>query len=270
MNIYQQETKQLAVEMRRAGKSSTEISASLSVPKGTLFKWIKGISTVAHPLYRTRAIRHDYFSPDNIRRFPERLVIVGFLAADGCISMKRSKQKIYPTLVINLAEKDRCVLDFINQEIADGERAISHLTKTNSNMLYFPSERLCADLARYNIVPRKTSTYKLPDLTVPEMSYFLRGYFYGDGCYQYDGKRDVYSFLGTTIFANQMKRFLIANGIVEHCCVSPLKRKPIYAQFLFQGRHAKAFARFIFQDDKMLLLPRKHNIRERDPLEFQV
>ena len=46
--------------------------------------------------------------------------------------------------------------------------------------------------------------------------------------------------------------------IVKHCVLSAMKRNPNYSQIVFQGKNADQFANYIFQDDKLVLLPRKH------------
>jgi len=43
------------------------------------------------------------------------------------------------------------------------------------------SEKICADLARYNVIPRKTWSYIPVPLNTEMMPHFVRGYFDGDG-----------------------------------------------------------------------------------------
>jgi hypothetical protein len=150
---------------------------------------------VKHPLYRTACIRHDYFSYKNMKLHPERFVIVGFIAADGCISDTKTGQKY---MILNLAKKDKCILDMINEEICSGGRNLSFNKTTKSLMFYIPSDPICSDLSRWNIVPRKTRKYKLPsNLSKAEMAYFLRGYFYGDGCVYGKKSAKFYALIGT-------------------------------------------------------------------------
>lgn len=214
----------------------------------------------AHPRYRTSCIRHDYFSVSNMAEFPERFVIVGFLAADGCISATVPGQ---PRVQLNLAQKDRVVLETLNAELAQGGRHIAPGRTTASLQLYFPSQQMCDDLARYGIVPRKTQTFDLPDLPPTEMAYFLRGYFYGDGCFHDYGDRLFYHLVSTTRFAESLKAYFMEHQLVDHVGSYPLKRNPLYSQTVFQGKHAFGFSRFIFNDEKMVLLPRKHVVADR-------
>src|ERR1035437_6178218 len=97
----------------------------------------------------TKLIEHEYFSEENIKKFPERLVIVGFIAADGCISQPKTGQRL---LILNICEKDKQSLDIINNELCGGIRNLAFLKSTKSFMLTIPSNKICNDLERFNIV----------------------------------------------------------------------------------------------------------------------
>lgn len=217
---------------------------------------------VKHPAVRrkwlTKHIVHDYFSICNLNQNPERFVLVGFIAADGCICVPKSGQK---RLQFNLSEKDLDVLRQINIELAAGTRNISRVKKTKSCIWYVPSDPICEDLSRYNIVPRKTRNYKLPKLQEPFMSYFLRGYFYGDGCVSGNGSSRTYSFVATTHFAELLSVYLTENNIVDRCQTYKIKDKEC-VQIHFKGRQGAKFSQYLFSDDLMKLLPRKHIITE--------
>lgn len=259
MKAYHNEIKAKARELRLSGISLTNIAKQLSVPVSGVHRWTKDIRIRAqHPCYRTEQIVHDYFAPDKLKQFPERFVLIGFLAADGCVHNKKSKGKVYPYLCMNLAKKDQNVLNIFNDELASGTRHLSPGKKTHSLQFYIPSQQICSDLSRFGIVPQKTKTYRLPLLERDQMRYFLRGYFYGDGCVG-KGKYPYYHLVGNAAFAEDVKNYMIAHEIVKHCCVSPLKNNHGYSQFLFQNQNAPKFADFIFNDEKMMLLPRKHS-----------
>lgn len=207
-----------------------------------------------HPLYNISCIDSTYFSEINMSLYPERFVIVGFIAADGCISVNKNCKQ----LIFNLCNKDREILDRINLLICQNKRKISYLSGTNSNMLSITSRQICNDLERYYIVPRKTNFLKLPDLNLKFMSYYLRGYFYGDGCY-HKGKQEVFHFVGNKIIMFEIHKFLTKNNIVKHAVLSNVKSSSNSLQLVLQGDNAKLFAKYIYQDDKIILLDRKHN-----------
>jgi hypothetical protein len=105
-------------------------------------------------------------------------------------------------------------------------------------------------------VPRKTATYTLPNLQGKAMRYFLRGYFYGDGCVHGDGGARIYHIVGNTNFCSQLRNFLL-DGIVESCKIYPC-RNPKYSNVIMKGRQGARFSQYIIFDNKLVLLPRKH------------
>lgn len=217
----------------------------------------KYVKKGTHPKYKTAQIKHDYFKIIT----PAKMVIIGFLAADGCIHLKKSKLKTYEYLCLNLCVKDKIALDLINLEIANGQRHISPNKKTNSLQLYIPSKIICEDLSKWNIVPRKTQIFMMPEISDELMPYFLRGYFYGDGCVSGVGSSRVYMFIGTTKFCNQVSEYLIEKRIVDSCHIYAAKNSH-YSNLVIKGRNGAMFSKYIFSDDVMMLLPRKHIITE--------
>lgn len=252
---YDQKTKQRVIELCQSGKPTSEIVSLTGVNRTMVSKWTKGLrTTLSHPRYKTQSIRHDYFSCSNLTTHPERFVLVGFLAADGCVYANGAGQS---RLCINLAKKDQCVLEFINHELSSGTRKIGENAKTKSCQFYIPSNQLCADLAQHGIVPRKTKHYALPALPEQEMRYFLRGYFYGDGCYHLPTRgRPIFHLIASDVFADGLKEHLALKNI--HASVYRLKRSPGTSQVIIRGKNTQPFYQFIFHDDKMAFLPRKH------------
>lgn len=247
-----------AKKLRLEGNSPPEIAAILGVSKNSIYKYTSKLGVQpCHPLYKTHSIQHDFFSNKNILNNPSRLILVGFIAADGCVYRRTTTSQ--QTLVIRLSHKDSHVLQVFNDLISNGTRKIS--ISKNSQAIDFPSNAICDDLALYGIIPRKTSVYTWPEgLTIEDTRLFLLGYFYGDGCSGTYNGRKILNFVSTTAFANSLKQFVINNNIADHCVVSLLKRNPNYAQSVFQGKHFERFAKWLFQTTPIPLLPRKHLI----------
>lgn len=249
----------LARRLRLEGKSPKDIANTLGVKLKLIYQYTGNLGVPpCHPLYKTKEIQHDFFSKRNIFCNVSRLVLVGFIAADGCISVRPHGGKGQKTLIIRLAKRDVSVLQIFNDLLAKGTRTISEAKKSKS--IDFPSDQMCDDLAHYGIVPRKTSIFTWPKhLTKNQAQRFLLGYFYGDGCFHRYKNRDIIHFVATMQFAEGLREFLYRHKIVEHCVVSQYKKKrPNYAQVVFQGCHCRRFARWLFADPSMPLLPRKH------------
>ena len=204
-------------------------------------------------------INNDYFSEANLAEHPERFVIVGFLAADGCIHQTVGQ----PQIGIVLSGKDEIVLTMINKEIALGGRNIWHSTSSCNGKRHptvritFPSFQLCHDLSKYGIVANKTWSLQFPCLPEPAMAYFIRGYFYGDGSIYGKGGLSRYQFTGRMIFMSAMRDYLIRTGIIKRAGLYSIKN-PAFASLEIYGRQANLMAGYMLADNKMVLLPRKH------------
>lgn len=247
-----------ARQMRKQKMPIVQIAKTLQMSTNAIYKWTTGIECPYHnPRYNTDCIDNEYFSRQNLANYPERFVIIGFIAADGCISDTKKGQA---TLCFNIAQKDQLALEIINQEIAGEERKISAITKTNSCIITFPSDEICSDLSKFNIVPRKTSTYTLPRLKSIAMKYFLRGYFYGDGCISGKGSHQVCMFIGTRAFIQELHSYLLVHDIISTAGVYLLHNSDDYLHMRTKNKEASKLTQYLFDDDKMVLLPRKHKI----------
>lgn len=184
---------------------------------------------------------------------PERLILVGFCAADGCIYRGKSGQS---TLHIRLCKGDTQVLEAFNSMLARGTRGIYEGKR--SKVISFPSDIIAGDLAKFGIVPRKTATMTWPAVSQEEARRFLLGYYYGDGCFHRYHNRDVIHFVCTKAFASGLCQLIYGHGLANHCVVSPLKRHPGYVQVVFQGKNADQLGTWLFQNIEIPLLPRKH------------
>lgn len=205
-----------------------------------------------HPLYNINCINHSYFSAQNLKLYPERFVIIGFIASDGCIYERKNSK----TLIFNISKKDKVALDIINRELSNSQRIIRNQEKTNSLYLDFPSNEISNDLSLYNIIPQKTQNMDFPKIITEQCRYYLRGVFYGDGNIYLNNNKKRYSIICNNIFGNSLKLYSDLN--ISYCCMSKLKNNPGYCQLVWQGKHAIGFENFIFNDDKMILLKRKH------------
>jgi len=244
-----------ARKLRRMGVLTDKIAQQLNIARNTISRWTADIG-MPHPRYRTDGIDHSYFSAGNLRKHPERAVIIGFIAADGCVHFRGN----HHILAFNLCRKDKVVLDIINKEVCSGCRKISEIKSTVSNTLQIPSHQICSDLSKFNIIPRKTATYDLPNLKEPLMAYFLRGYFYGDGTFYDAGKNSLFSIIGTQKFTKHLRAYLIDNEILDTCRTYPLRKGSEYSKLHVRGRiQVEKFKQYLF-DDKMVLLDRKHLI----------
>ncbi len=111
---------------------------------------------------------------------PSMAYVLGFIAADGWISINTKNGKGSYRLGVFVNKKDREVVEFIKKSMN-----LSHEIKTKAtNLVGFEmcSKKLVSDIQVLGIVPRKSKVIKMP-LDIPEQcaSHYVRGLFDGDG-----------------------------------------------------------------------------------------
>ena len=116
----------------------------------------------------------NYFSTEN----SNMAYLLGFLASDGTVDKKNNRIKI------GLSSIDKEFLVKIKEELKYEGDILNYITSNGFSVseLTFTSQQIKKDLARYNIVPNKTFTFKFPkNLNKKYWIDFIRGYFDGDG-----------------------------------------------------------------------------------------
>lgn len=116
----------------------------------------------------------NYFSTEN----SNMAYLLGFLASDGTVDKKNNRIKI------GLSSIDKEFLVKIKEELKYEGDILNYITVNGFSVseLTFTSQQIKKDLARYNIVPNKTFTFKFPkNLNKKYWIDFIRGYFDGDG-----------------------------------------------------------------------------------------
>lgn len=135
---------------------------------------------------------HEFFSRDN----EESFYIAGFIAADGGIKdRKNTSGNIRYELGIGLSKEDKDFLEKLRKTMK-AETPIRDFLVKNSKRnpkwndtwkseIIITSKQMCADLQRFNIVPRKSLIYTFPEWmkTHPLKHHFIRGYNDGDGSF---------------------------------------------------------------------------------------
>ena len=203
---------------------------------------------------------------------PDKAYFLGFIAADGCIRRPINGPL---ALAIKVSSKDEEVLvNFLRGLKSD--MPISHtcyrtpwkgVVKTAS-FINVISDKLCGDLAKYNVLERKTRTYvpvPLPDSLMP---HFTRGFFDGDGTvYKLGSKRgDLPGHYRFAICVNEKTgRFFQDYLGHQHVRCSLIEDK---SSSLFQLRigdnHSKQkFVELIYDSSQGLCLTRKKHLADQ-------
>lgn len=218
---------------------------------------------------------HEFFSRDN----EETFYVAGFIAADGCVKDRKTP---YGTsrreLGIGLSIKDREFLDVLRNTMK-AETPIRDFIIRNSKRnpkwndtwkseFAITSRRMCEDLVRFNIVPRKSLIYTFPKWMIdhPLANHFIRGYNDGDGCFRIpklQGGRTVkqifFSLRGTPEF------LLDVRHILERECDLDVRDKAIrissgHGTLEYGGNGVVSKIADYLYRDATIYLPRKRDI----------
>ena len=123
--------------------------------------------------------RKYYFDENYFHKIdsPDKAYFLGLLASDGSITVPTHGQ---PCVNLALLSSDVYILEYFNKCL-NTEKPIKNNGGIKYKRVSYPSNVMVEDLAKYNIVKKKTYDYEMIDLGEDYMSHFFRGYFDGDG-----------------------------------------------------------------------------------------
>ena len=164
------------------GKRIEEVAKYFNISRALAFRYAKKYGLTNGKKLKRHSIDIDYFrNIDN----QNKAYWLGFIMADGCI-FKGPSPRSY-ILQINLAEKDRDVLEKFNQEVKS-DYPIKEYDTTDNNgkshkcvALCISKSDFCVNLLNHGIVLRKTYKAKMPNIDMSLYRHFIRGLFDGDG-----------------------------------------------------------------------------------------
>jgi hypothetical protein len=204
-------------------KSFKAVARKFDLDPGSIKKYMLRYGLEFKPQIRY-SCNHDFFANNNEDSF----YVAGFIAADGCIKDRKSKNgNIRPELGIGLSQQDKNFLEQL-RSLMQVESPVRDFLVKNSKRnpkwndtwkseIIITSQKMCEDLKRFNIVPRKSRIYTFPEWmkTHPLKHHFIRGYNDGDGSFYIpklkDGclsKQIYFSMRGTPEFLKEVRYIL--------------------------------------------------------------
>lgn len=139
----------------------------------------------------------------------DKAYILGFIAADGCVTDKEIKIAIH--------SKDKDILQKIIKEVGLKNKTIRDSFSVNSfnnkpttiSIISFGTKEMRKDLNELGFDNRKTTSLKFPNIDKKYYLDFIRGYCDGDGSFGKDvNNRYSFSLEGTEKFLLHIKSFL--------------------------------------------------------------
>ncbi|MEG1494715.1 MAG: hypothetical protein RR406_00225 [Bacilli bacterium] len=161
--------------------SFKQVSVELNISYNTVLRYAKkynlksGIGTKGA---QKHTINENYFEMIDTE---EKAYWLGFIAADGNIHSS-VKNKPINRLQINLKGNDIGHLKAFNSTLLSSYNVEEkQVNKYNVCQLKINSTKLCSDLQKLGITPRKSLNVEMPILPKELIKHFIRGYFDGDG-----------------------------------------------------------------------------------------
>lgn len=195
--------------------------------------------------------------------------LLGYITADGCISVDKRRKNNPLTLNITSAEKKH--LYRIRKALSSTHK-ISKKPGGYSNVTYQFQARnpiITQDLIKLGILPRKT--YNLNPIEVPKkyFSDFVRGFFDGDGTvYIYIVNKTPQikaGFVSSSLsFITRFNQQLCENLNIPtkaiHQTIGRQQKKRVQYSICFYIDDCEKLADFMYGNNPTLFLPRKHRI----------
>jgi hypothetical protein len=153
-------------------------------------------------------VHHDYFSRLDT---PIQAYVLGLLASDGTVAADR------PRIRFSVHEKDIILTETVRTELAPGSSILfERCNDYQCARVSFTSSQMRDDLARYNVVPRKSHTFSWPQaLPLDLANSFLLGVLDGDGWMIPDKRKPAPYYVlgvisGNPIFPGQITEVITA------------------------------------------------------------
>lgn len=180
------------------GKTRAQIAEKFGCSSRTISRLLNKYA-IKGCRYRGIYTKNDIFfnAPNN-----NNCYWAGFIAADGCISIRKGSN---PTLIINLAEKDRDLLVKFSQvteytgEISETRHVDGMKTHIGARLSIYNARFWFADLTKHwNITTNKSLTLKPPNITDKYLKLqYIIGLIDGDGYIGISKNKLYFSLLGT-------------------------------------------------------------------------
>ena len=202
------------VKMYNEGYSTNQLEKLYHIPSTTINGIVKKYQPL-RTLSETKFINKEYFSTIDSRI---KAYILGFLYADGCLSIKGKEGT--KQIILDQLEDEKVLLQNILYEIKPNGNVINSGHKGMARIAV-QDNTLCSDLEKYGIVPNKGVTANFTKIIENVKNEYLkdviRGVFEGDGHINvfYNDKNEindaVFNIAGTFNTCEQIQNILVEN-----------------------------------------------------------
>lgn len=187
--------------------SEREMARRLHIGKTTVNRWRNELGLKI----KKNTVNENFFR----KWSPKMFYILGYIFADGNINWK--PEKSYRALTITASEKDREHLEKVRL-ILESTKELLYSKDTKSYRLIVNSKKVCTDLMKLGLTPRKSLSVKFPKIPKRFLRHFVRGVIDGDGSVRYNKRKrspyfDITICSGSRIFLEVMAKNIALMGI---------------------------------------------------------
>lgn len=111
---------------------------------------------------------------------PNMAYILGFFAADGCLTINQKRNNKY----VEFTSTDYEIIEKIKRTLKSGHKITTRKRDEKwliSYRIQIGSKKIFDDLINLGFTPNKSKTLEFPIIPLNYLSHFIRGYFDGDG-----------------------------------------------------------------------------------------
>lgn len=253
-------------------KTSTELAKEYNVSKSKIVQVWSKANLKGKDAYIYHYDKNFFDKIDS----DEKAYWVGFIAADGCIYCpKNNRQKI---LSISLSIEDESHLEKLNKSL-HSNKPISYTSRKGEKgqllrycNLQFSSDKLCDDLIKIGVTPKKTYSVNFPKISENFLPAYIRGYFDGDGSISKSFEKNTLHICNVTItgFSQNLRNFqnyLESNGIKSSLVKDKRdyhkEENEFFGHLTFTNKDMKKkFLHFIY-DNASVYLDRKYLLAQK-------
>lgn len=261
--IYNLNIEQIKEMYFSQNMSIDTISNTLDVDKKTIYTYFhkNNVDLKLQTEYKNPNLNHNFFQTiDN----EVKSYFIGFILADGCVTHRSDCNS--HSLQISINSKDAYILEKLNEHIGSSN-ILSYNKNKNLTKFAIHSHKICSDLKKYGIVPKKTLIAKLPN-NIDEhlMCHLIRGLIDGDGWIskRLNGTYNI-SLCGTEELVTQVRNYLTSKlGLYNvKVCVSNTKfENPAYFISYCSKKDVTKLTQYLYKDATIYLTRKYDKVKE--------
>ena len=230
------------------GESCQVIADSFKVTFHTISNILEKNNIARDNKYKNINLNENYFEKIDSS---DKAYFLGFMLTDGNVSLNEN------TIRLSLSSKDEEILNIFKEKTGNENKiCIREDEKHSERTFQLRSKKWKDDLAKYGVVPQKTSISEMPILSTDMMPHLIRGMIDGDGWISFNSHQ--IGFCGNEKTVNQLKDYLVTTLNVYDVKVIHASENLWQITWASQ-KDIEKIGNYIYQNKDNCFLSRKYN-----------